>query len=343
MKRHVIACLLRAGRHDLANLLAYQVTAAKQLYYHGTSTVFAKRILSEGFVPNPKRKVWDPERGRLASYQGTYFSRNFGTASSAAQNAAIKFNGRKCVFEVQLETRTALMDEDNLPSMMNALTQAGSGYRILDSLHDKATDKWSSERGREENAKFLGSPKAGELAAKAAEIAVDDFFDDLRDEVKPASDKYTKGLRDAAYRWAWAMMLAAAEGLEVHRHGSADTPEIRAAKNDFMRAAGSVAKQRENFMGNNARITTPVAFRGANQILAAVVEPQHHDPIEEGRDYKDPKPVYVVYGKPSGNFIGKMKEAWSPNIFLVKMPLSRIPNVFDPYHKRQKLAARVRL
>lgn len=338
-KRLLIASMMQAGRPELANAVAYHVTAAKELYYHGTSTVFAKRILSEGFVPNPKRKVWNPERGRLASYDGTYFSKNFGTASSSAQNAAIKFNGRKCVFEVQLETRTGLMDEDQLPSMMAALTNASGGYRILESLHGKVTDKWSSERGRKENEEWLASSRAGEVATKAAQLATEDFVRNLRDEVKPLADRYTKGLRDAAYRWAWAMLHAAADGHEVHRHGSADTPDIRAAKNDFMRAAGSVAKQQESFMGNNARITTPVAFRGANRILAAVVEPQRHDPIEQGRDYKDPKPVYVVYGNPSGNFISKMREAWSPNLDLIKTSLSRIPNVFDPYHKREKVAA----
>jgi hypothetical protein len=342
-KRLLIASMMQAGRPELANAVAYHVTAAKELYYHGTSTVFAKRILSEGFVPNPKRKVWNPERGRLASYDGTYFSKNFGTASSSAQNAAIKFNGRKCVFEVQLETRTGLMDEDNLPSMMNALTRASGGFYILEHLYGNVTDKYRShERGREENDEWLASSKAGEVATKAAELAAQEFIDDeLREEIKPLADRYTKGLRDAAYRWAWAMLHAAADGHEVHRHGSADTPDIRAAKNDFMRAAGNVAKQRESFMGNNARITTPVAFRGANRILAAVVEPQRHDPIEQGRDYKDPKPVYVVYGNPSGNFISKMREAWSPNLDLIKMPLSRIPNVFDPYHKRGKLAAAV--
>ena len=340
MRYHAISALLRAGRPDLANLVAYEVLAAKQLYFHGTSTVFAKRILSEGFVPDPKRKVWDPERGRLASYQGTYFSRNFGTASGAAQNAAIKFGGRQCVFEVQLETRTALMDEDNLPNMRDALMIAAGRYYILQSIYDKATDKWSADRGRQENAEFLASQPASNMVDKAADIVVEDFERKMHEHLKLAHQQADR-LREAAKRWAWALLNAAAEGLEVHRQSSAETAEIRAAKNDFMRAAGSVAKQRESFMGNNARVLEPVTFRGANRILSAIVNPQYYDPIY--LEYKDRNeyPVYVVYGKPSSTMVSGMK-SWSANIKLIPMSLSRIPNVFDPYHKREKMAAHVK-
>ena len=339
MKRAIIQTLLQAGRRDLANVVAYhQVTAAKQLYYHGTSTVFAKRILSEGFVPNPKRKVWDQEGGRLASYQGTYFSTNFMTASSSAMNAAKKFQGRKCIFEVQLETRTALMDEDQLPDVKYQLNNT-AGYLLFDMLYNKATG-YSAEYGKEENREWVASSDAKKLVGKAAGDWIENFVaQKIRGEVKPLPRKYTDGLRKPIEQWMWALLRAAAEG--YHENVDAEPPDVQKAKTEVMRKIGSIARFSDgSFIGNNARVLTPVDFRGANKILAAVVEPQRHDPIEEGRDYKDPKPVYVVYGKPSGNLVAQMKQAWSPNLDLIRMPLSRVPNVFDPFSKREKMAAR---
>lgn len=343
MKQQVIAELLRAARPELANVLAYHVTAAKQVYYHGTSTVFAKRILSEGFVPDPKRKVWDPESGRLASYAGTYFTRDLGTASLAAQNAAIKFGGRKCLFEVQLETRTALMDEDQLPNMVGALAEGagrhyGRRYDIARVIYDKVTDDYRAETQRAEVEKWLASPEMKAIVDTAADVALDQFTETLWEDMK-LSPQYMKVLRDAAKPWAWAVLQAAADGHDVNRLSGTDTPEIRAAKNVFMKAAGSVAKQRDDYRGNNARVLEPVTFRGANRILSAVVRMKYDDPVVQPYRKSDDDPVFVVYGKPSGTMLSGMRRAGS--IKLIPMRLSKIPNVFDPYKKQQKMAANV--
>lgn len=343
MKRSVIAELLRSGRPDLANVLAYRVTAAKELFYHGTTTKLAKRILSEGFVPNPKVKTWDQEQNRLASYHGTYFAPEVPKASSSAQTAAIKFGGRPAVFEVQLETRAALMDEDDLPKMFDIFTAAAGRHYILDSLRNKALDKYSSERGKQENAQFLAGEQVKPIVAKVVEMWLDRFSSWKMDGKMPG--KLRKHLHDAVEKMAWANLRAAAEG--VHLAHDEDNAELRAARNDLMRRIGSIAKLKGGFIGNNARIVEPVTFRGANRILAAVVEPQDQDPVVQ--QYKDlpfkdrPYPVYVIFGTPSSKFVGGMKQHWSSKLKLVKSSMSRIPNVFAPYHEhlepKVKLAA----
>ena len=337
MKRAIIQTLLRAARPDLANVVAYHVTAAKELYYHGTSTVFAKRILSEGFVPDPKRKIWNPERGGLASYHGTYLSKDFPTASSAASNAAIKFGGRQCVFECQIETRSALMDEDELPNMARTIDRA-AGYYLLDNLSSNANDKYRAEYYRERNAEMLADPKTKELVEKAVGYWLEDFEGRLRESAKPLAPKYVAHLKGPIEQWVWAMLYAAADGKRVAQNE--ETQEIRVAKIALMKAIGSAAKlDNSQFLGKNARIVEPITFRGANRILAAIVEPQYWDPIVENRDRNAPYPVYVVYGKPSAKMLSGMKNI-SDKIQLVKMPLSKIPNVFGPWHKPQKMAAR---
>lgn len=347
MKLAIITTLLRANRTDLANVVAYHVTAAKQLFYHGTTTKLAKRILSQGFVPDPKVKIWDQEQNRLASYRGTYFAPKLAKASSSAQTAAIKFGGRPCVFEVQLETRAALMDEDDLPGMFDLFTEAAGRYYLLDSLRDKALDKYTSERGKQENAEFLAGDRVKPIVAKVVDLWLERFSSWKMDDTM--SPQLRKHLYDVVEKLAWANLHAAAEG--VHLRHDEDNAELRAARNELMRRIGSIAKLRDKYdFGYNARIVEPVAFRGANKILAAVVEPQRHDPIvqqyEELPFEKRPFPVYVVYGTPSSNFISEMKQHWSSKLKLVKSPLSRIPNVFAPYHQhlepKVKLAARTR-
>ncbi len=330
---------------ELAVEAAFLATAAKRLYYHGTSTIFARRILSEGFVPNPKKKMWDPEQKRLASYTGTYYTQNIGTASIAAQNAAIKFGGRQCLFEVQLETRTALMDEDSLPGFIPFLEKAGGGYRITNSLYEKATGRWSSDSGRKENEEFLASRGAQELIEKAAILWLDHFE---ATKLERAMDKkFRRHLLEPVEHLLFALLRGAADGLRVDIQE--DNAEIRSGITELMRRIGSISKFKDSFTGNNARIVEPVTFKGANRILAAVVEPREQDPIYQkyhpsGEEYdlKAPYPIYVVYGKPSSGFISGMKQAWSGNLKLIKSPLTRIPKVFDPYfEKEKKLAAQV--
>lgn len=91
------------------------VTASKETYYHGTSSALARKILKEGFIPNPKQKIWDQDKGHLESYEGTYLTERVEVAARAAAAAVSKLGGDSVVFEVQIETKTGLMDEDELP------------------------------------------------------------------------------------------------------------------------------------------------------------------------------------------------------------------------------------
>ena len=93
----------------------------REIMWHGTSSVVAKRILTEGFVPEPKKKVWGEDTGYKASFYGTYLTSSWMLAKSAASTAADKLGGNPTVFEVQVELRNALVDEDHMPDAAGAL------------------------------------------------------------------------------------------------------------------------------------------------------------------------------------------------------------------------------
>lgn len=330
MKRLIIQTLLKSGRRDLANVVAYHVTAAKRLYYHGTSTVFAKRILSEGFVPNPKRKVWDSGTGKFESYVGTYASRDFEIAADAARAAAKKFNGRPVVFELQVETRGAMIDEDELPDMVDALNE-GVGYDVC------GYEEWYG-KSEEEIDQYIEGDGIDEHADAGTAEWFQRYWQLSRSMKFDAQKKFRKHMQFRVYGLAYATLVAAARG-----HFYNDKPfddDVREAEREVLKGIGSVGKLTENV--KNLRVTEPITFRGANRIMAAIVRPEPEDiGLKDSRispkkttkkKAKKPaaRPVFVVFGSPSSTMVSAAKQLWG-NVKLVKKSLSQVPGLTDPY------------
>lgn len=313
-KRDVIACLLRADRPDLANAVANVVVAARAVYYHGTSTVFAKRILSEGFVPNPKRKVWDGETGKFESYYGTYASNDFDIAWDAAKTAARKFNGRPTVFELQVETRGALIDEDELPDMQAMLEEA------LDwPLYDLSEGTFPD--GSETAEEFIDGDYIDQIADEARSQWLSAFFDLVTHYDFNAQKKLQKHLHFKVFFLAYSMLKAAAEGNFYNNKPFDD--DVRDAEREIIKAVGSVGKLTQNV--KNVRVTEPITFRGANRILSAIVR----------SDIETSKPeVYSVFGKPSSKLLGAAKKVWGQKFKVEPKSLSAVPGFQDPYDDR---------
>lgn len=294
MKRAILATLLRYGRRDLAVVYAQHVILAKRgLFYHGTSTVLAKRILSEGFVPNPKKRIWDGETGIQQSYVGTYFTARLSTANRYADGAARKVGGDPIVFEVQIETRTGLFDEDEIapvagavimelstaPDLRGLLSYNAALYLLenparLNGFAEAVLTRWigtGEEDYRQQPFAQLYRSRFGEVpihpqyyaaVADAVRAAVVAFIEDV------VETKSTDGAQ--RYRAAFSKLM---QVLNVSKYGP--------------KPQGSWTQ--------NIRIVEPVRFRGANKILAAVVR---KSAIDWDRNIKT-NTYWVVYGKPS--------------------------------------------
>lgn len=92
----------------------------RTLMYHGTSSKFLRPIMVSGVVPNPPQKFWDKDTdasqsmGSRASLEGSYWTTNLLTATSAAWNAQKKFGGNQLLVMAEIVQQAAYADEDSV-------------------------------------------------------------------------------------------------------------------------------------------------------------------------------------------------------------------------------------
>ena len=276
----------------------------REVLWHGTSSIVTPRILTEGFVPAPRHKRWGPETGYRASFYGSYFTNNWMTAYSAAGNAVDTFGGERVIFEVQIELRTALIDEDHLPDGPTFLAHANNRSFIL----------------TKDAFEILTEPELKKYGEKFIENGVQDYWRQLEwDLVRTRDNHLRQEAHDALYPFIWNYMYetlwAAANIYDPHDpwHTSREyserrdeTPAVRKARADLiLKMRGLVNKwPPEAFNIRNVRIDQPIRFRGANKILNAV---RIDEPSEDGQQVSatidNPYELVALYGCVSENFI----------------------------------------
>jgi len=292
-RKDVLATLLRQGRRDLALAYAHHVVAKRGLFYHGTSTTLAKHILSEGFVPNPKKKIWDGETGVQQSYIGTYFTSRVATGNRYADGAARKFGGYPVVFEVQLETRTGLFDEDEIaPVAGETLWQIEEERDLKDLGFYLAAVKLSNDPARlrgfsdEVLTRWIGTGEESYRAQPFAQLYRSRFGD------VPIHPKYFEAVAGAVRAAVEAFIKDIAETKNT------DGGKRYRAANSMLMKTLNLSKYGPHPQGSwtqNIRIVEPVTFRGANRILAAV---SRHIDVDYAANVKT-NTFWVLYGKPS--------------------------------------------
>jgi hypothetical protein len=87
---------------------------------HGTSAAFLESIKQNGLISDSKTKIWSDyskatyDNPSCKSLNGIYFTNNLNTALAAAANAATKYPGDVLIISAQIDSSTALADEDNI-------------------------------------------------------------------------------------------------------------------------------------------------------------------------------------------------------------------------------------
>jgi len=91
------------------------------IWYHGTSARFIDSIMSQGLIPNPKKRTWDEDPGSnynspsRKSIGGVYITKNIMTAISSSWKTR---NGRKeendLIVVIDFQSRSLIPDEDTL-------------------------------------------------------------------------------------------------------------------------------------------------------------------------------------------------------------------------------------
>jgi len=108
----------------------------KALYFHGTSAALIPRIMSEGLVPDPKKRVWDKDENtsiNSATRQtifGIGLSRQLGNAISDGNTAARRDKANLAIICVIAQPRSLIADEDSVSYLLKNL-----GGNIGDSIY----------------------------------------------------------------------------------------------------------------------------------------------------------------------------------------------------------------
>ena len=269
-----------------------------EVMWHGTSSVLARRTISEGFIPSPRRKRWS--EGYMESFPGTYLTSNWMTAYSAAGNAVDKFGGNRVIFKVIAELRTTLPDEDHLPQAAHALARANKLAMLGPYLAER----------------IVSDPK---YAEGFVENGVDEYLADMdmRFQSKRMDARHRRMLRPYIRRYLWATLQAAADLQTTMKYDAPyeygesrhETPRVRAARAlliDRLRGISNYIPHDDFMVGlHNVRIDRPVRFRGANRILSAVeiVQPRKIHPYRSASSPENPYVLIPLMGTIPKDFL----------------------------------------
>jgi hypothetical protein len=305
------------------------------IWYHGTARENLPAILSQGLIPDPKKRVWadDPGAGfgqpSRVSYGGIYVTQNLMTARSSVPRNTDKAGGVIVVMELQ--PRTLLADEDDFLFSASQMYQPNLNW-------SPTTAAWlylASKYGRPDDADTV------RMVADAKQSYAAVFLRGNKDLLK---EKYTPQLEDAlkailpglwdaavmravayypqAYgsQWKWNWLRDYTDYSGKPDEGDPDkipqppTPAqgeaaFRAAVDKATRTLKSrVRVERGTF--KTARSLEPIRFSGSNRIVAIVqIERVPAEQRKEGGPYET---VRVIYGKLPDDFKTQWKERVGP-------------------------------
>jgi hypothetical protein len=275
----------------------HRLNEAKELFWHGTSSNRLKSILSQGFNPTIKDelKQYGKHAGSIASFEGTYFSKNALTASSNATTVARYENAYEAVIEVVLETRSVLYDEDSLPLIEDVLDTAC--YKHLGRSFDQYT------------ASSLLRDAGSELLSDVIDSAVEEWRRRVALWGEEKDKRRLDPLNSLLKEWASLVIDFYSErGRSLRRNEPEAIRKVRGRV--YSKLRGIPAYYRQGDFSYKVRATQPVGFSGANRIVAAyiIIPPK----IVRG-ELLTTSHIILVYGeKVSEEFLAQFEERIGP-------------------------------
>lgn len=272
-----------------------KIQAAKRLMYHGTSSKYIRSILKNGLVYKKDHSNYEND---LKSFPGVYFAFNFGTAMSCAGTAARKTKANPLYVVANIETQTALLDEDNIRiEMFISLTprqlyqqieswglEKTLDYnkpKILNMLEKLLERRYALTKQQKDNFIFR-IEKYLMLALKYYYIiyifkSSPEFY---KSELEKLSAKYNKEEYSTYYLKAYTEFLNKTKTL------------VRSYKEEWE-------------FSTNVRVTEPVTYSGANRILV-VVEEFYKDKSLKVWYNKSPA-AFDIFMQDFNKFVGNFK------------------------------------
>ena len=326
----------------------HKIVAAKQLYFHGTSSKFLRSILKNGVLPTTKEGVWrdaykeedtnamNPSKKSLDS---SYWTASAMTATKYANEGARKLGGNPLYIAATLETKTTLPDEDDFLSVIG---------RGLDKLWGEGATTGNSERAWVETYySIVLNKKHGKEAIKRWRKLFADWLDGLYKNNKYATPDYYKYLdrllvselrRRISYMSDYDYKSLTARILDSYLYPKKvdwdnlkeNFPQPNSKKEEdnrrhYIDLLSRKIKKLVDVKGFSPtlRITTPVKFSGANKIvmLLETIETKEGD----NTVYK----FKVHYGSIPPEFISAWKERMGYKFEIISKVVANQTNPLD--------------
>lgn len=277
-----------------------EATTDRILVYHGTSPKHFRSIMSQGLIPNPKKRAWANDdntsffSSSRVSLEGVYVTTNLMTAISSASNAGNKGGGGALIVIAEVQPKTGFMDEDNL----NVFSSVSDNEYIVAALYGAINKNPQDEFVQQFFEKFKDKNYLFSKLNKKLHPDLLQRLDPMLWDLFVAATK-----RQAAYVGDWTFRKAFDYQPDIQM------PNKVEAEQEFLKAKEAVTKTLKIFAnpfhyeGNpfnfTSRIMQPIGFSGPNKIVAVVYRP---------RDYKSPPEVW--YGEVPPKFI----EDWTKSV-----------------------------
>jgi hypothetical protein len=262
-----------------------RLASVARIMYHGTDAENLPSIMSQGLIPNPKKKVWqeDPHAGfyvpSRVSLPGVYLTENFGTASASGGKGKTR---QTVIVAVQVQTGSLLMDEDDpgfamdrsLPSHDYSVASMYASWQAMKLGRIKSEEQTqhiveylvkAREKFMEDCLSSITRNLKGELTSqemqRAREILEPAFYVALTRKASYYNDDYYWG-SDRFYN------------ISKPDSGKAEA-DFRKVSNQLTRSLKRLARPEhlsDRAFSPKGRVETPIRFTGKNKIVAIVQE-----------------------------------------------------------------------
>jgi len=152
----------RAVQNELVKAARYGgAERERSIWYHGTRGRNLPSILSQGLVPNPKKREWQESEGSfnaqsLASLGGIYLTKNLMTAIQSSTRSVNRSSGESSVVViVEIQPRSLLADEDQITNFIRYPVGNASEYIVTEYFmaRELGTNSSLVEHGRDKYVK----------------------------------------------------------------------------------------------------------------------------------------------------------------------------------------------
>ena len=277
--------------------------------YHGTSDAFLRSILKQGILPVPPGKVWDEDpdssayMASRASLEGSYWTSNLMTASSAAWNTAKKFPGNKLFVIANIAEQSAFADEDSINSWID---YAFADAARLFNMNGQAV-------------KHMASIYFNDWEGAKSKI-LHQFMDSLHGYLKASPDhpmdpRFLKEVFEAYLMRGLAHAKKDEDLRYFDTTGIPDIPSVREAEKRWLEVREALTRhytksayKTEGSTFHTLRMTEPVNFKGANKIIGIIGEPPRTaKPGQPDVDWYS-TPLILYYGKATDDFLEQYRQ-----------------------------------